>query len=121
MHPEMDHKASLYLGIFICLGLLASYMPQFVFIIRQKSSLGISPLFLAIGYIGSSSSLANILIQAYTSSLQEQNFALSESSLISITEISIQFICFNVLFSLSNFLTTVFFFSFIIQASDMIS
>ncbi|CAO1629794.1 unnamed protein product [Parajaminaea phylloscopi] len=58
--PEHDVWA-LGLGIFLCVGLVISYLPQILRIILKKSSLGFSPWFLLLGATSSASSFLNVV------------------------------------------------------------
>jgi len=58
--PEHDPIA-LSLSIFLCFGLVVSYLPQIIRIIHKKSSLGFSPWFLLLGATSSSSSFLNLV------------------------------------------------------------
>lgn len=54
-------RTSLVLSLLIVIGLVVSYLPQWVRIIRHKNSEGFSPMFLLLGATSSASSLANIV------------------------------------------------------------
>ncbi|KAK0529674.1 hypothetical protein OC842_004168 [Tilletia horrida] len=58
--PEHDPIA-LSLSIFLCVGLVVSYLPQIIRIVHKKSSLGFSPWFLLLGATSSSSSFLNLV------------------------------------------------------------
>jgi hypothetical protein len=50
------------IGIFICLGMFVSYLPQHHKIISTGTSEGFSPLFLLLGSLGAWSNVVNIVI-----------------------------------------------------------
>ena len=49
------------LSLFLCFGLIVSYLPQIIRIIVKKSSLGFSPYFLFLGATISASSFLNVV------------------------------------------------------------
>lgn len=59
-HIEQDPVA-IYLSIFLCAGLVVSYLPQIIRIIVKKSSQGFSPWFLLLGATSSASSFLNVV------------------------------------------------------------
>ncbi|EST09670.1 Cystinosin/ERS1p repeat [Kalmanozyma brasiliensis GHG001] len=59
-HIHHDPVA-VYLSTFLCVGLVVSYLPQIVRIIRNKSSQGFSPWFLLLGATSSASSFLNVV------------------------------------------------------------
>ncbi|KAJ0424143.1 hypothetical protein BJY00DRAFT_309521 [Aspergillus carlsbadensis] len=66
--PECKHLASqgpanFVLSILIVLGILFSYLPQLIRIIRLKSSFGISPYFVLLGATSGTFALANVVSQ----------------------------------------------------------
>lgn len=52
---------SMSLSIFLSFGLIISYLPQIIRIVRNQSSLGFSPWFLLLGATSSASSFLNIV------------------------------------------------------------
>lgn len=57
-----DHNAlTLALSLFLCAGLVISYLPQILRIILKKSSLGFSPWFLLLGATSSASTFLNVV------------------------------------------------------------
>ncbi|KAL0094596.1 hypothetical protein J3Q64DRAFT_1714987 [Phycomyces blakesleeanus] len=60
---EAHHdKTTLFISIFLCIGLVISYLPQHARIIINKTSDGFSAWFLLLGVISSTSSLLNIIL-----------------------------------------------------------
>ncbi|KAN0066486.1 hypothetical protein ACQY0O_000580 [Thecaphora frezii] len=59
-HAHHD-PVSLYLSIFLCVGLVVSYLPQLLRIILKRSSQGFSPWFLLLGATSSASSFLNVV------------------------------------------------------------
>ncbi|CBQ67411.1 conserved hypothetical protein [Sporisorium reilianum SRZ2] len=59
-HVHHDPVA-VYLSIFLCVGLVVSYLPQILRIILKKSSQGFSPWFLLLGATSSASSFLNVV------------------------------------------------------------
>ena len=59
-HVHHDPVA-VYLSLFLCAGLVVSYLPQIVRIILNKSSQGFSPWFLLLGSTSSASSFLNVV------------------------------------------------------------
>ncbi|CDR88329.1 uncharacterized protein SPSC_04156 [Sporisorium scitamineum] len=59
-HVHHDPVA-VYLSIFLCVGLVVSYLPQIFRIILKKSSQGFSPWFLLLGATSSASSFLNVV------------------------------------------------------------
>lgn len=59
---HVDHDpVAVYLSTFLCVGLIVSYLPQIIRIIRNKSSQGFSPWFLLLGATSSASSFLNVV------------------------------------------------------------
>ena len=52
----------LSIGIFIIAGLLVSYLPQFKLLLLKKSTQGLSKYFLLLGFLGTISSLENVIL-----------------------------------------------------------
>jgi cystinosin len=61
----MNPLANEIIGYIILVGIILSYIPQYVKIVRNKSSLGISELYLVIGYLSSTTSWNNGFIFYY--------------------------------------------------------
>ncbi|PWZ03041.1 hypothetical protein BCV70DRAFT_10509 [Testicularia cyperi] len=59
-HIHHDPVA-VYLSSFLCIGLIISYLPQIIRIIRNKSSQGFSPWFLLLGATSAASSFLNVV------------------------------------------------------------
>lgn len=58
---------TLLLGLFLCLGLVISYLPQLYRIIHLRSSLGFSPWFLLLGATSSASTFLNVVALQWNS------------------------------------------------------
>ncbi|KAL3453836.1 hypothetical protein BJX65DRAFT_78554 [Aspergillus insuetus] len=68
LSPQCEHLASqgpmnFVLSILIVLGIVFSYLPQLIRIIRLKSSFGISPYFVLLGATSGTFALANVVSQ----------------------------------------------------------
>ncbi|PVH97306.1 PQ loop repeat protein-like protein [Periconia macrospinosa] len=57
-HPDMANFA---VSVFILVGILVSYLPQHYKIISRRSSRGLSPMFVLLGTVSGTASIANIL------------------------------------------------------------
>ena len=57
-HPDLVNFA---VSVFIVVGILVSYLPQHYKIIARRSSRGLSPLFVLLGTVSGTASIANIL------------------------------------------------------------
>ncbi|KAH8102299.1 hypothetical protein BXZ70DRAFT_1017211 [Cristinia sonorae] len=62
--PDRD-SATTALTIFICIGMVISYLPQHIRIILAKSSEGFSPWFLLLGSTSSASAMFNIIVMQW--------------------------------------------------------
>ncbi|GAA6051552.1 hypothetical protein JCM3770_000412 [Rhodotorula araucariae] len=93
---------ALSLSLCICIGLLLSYIPAFVRIIRHKSSDGYSPLFLLLGATSSASSLANIVTLQWGQVACCQYLSAGQcfESILGIGQVFIQWSCFLTIFVL---------------------
>ncbi|KAF1993323.1 hypothetical protein P154DRAFT_540505 [Amniculicola lignicola CBS 123094] len=86
------------LSVFIVLGILVSYLPQHHKIISRRSSAGLSPLFVLLGTISGTASIANILtLPESTHDMgccgEISRFACS-AALLGIVQIGVQWTCF---------------------------
>ncbi|KAJ4329819.1 hypothetical protein N0V95_010144, partial [Ascochyta clinopodiicola] len=57
-HPDIVNFA---VSIFLVIGILVSYLPQHYKIISRRSSRGLSPLFVLLGTVSGTASIANML------------------------------------------------------------
>ncbi|KAF1944422.1 PQ loop repeat protein-like protein [Clathrospora elynae] len=57
-HPDLVNFA---ISVFILIGILVSYLPQHCKIIARRSSRGLSPMFVLLGTVSGTASIANIL------------------------------------------------------------
>lgn len=90
------------LSLFLCLGLIVSYLPQVIRIIVKKSSLGFSPYFLFLGATSSASSFLNVvsLQWAVISCCQWISTGACAESLLGILQVGLQWLLFMVVFVL---------------------
>ncbi|KAI9365899.1 hypothetical protein BD770DRAFT_377502 [Pilaira anomala] len=63
----VDDKTNLMISIFLCVGLVISYLPQHYRIIANKTSEGFSAWFLLLGVVSSTSSFLNIILLQWDS------------------------------------------------------
>ncbi|CAD6945763.1 hypothetical protein CF336_g5710 [Tilletia laevis] len=95
--PEHDPIA-LALSIFLCVGLVVSYLPQIIRIIHKKSSLGFSPWFLLLGATSSSSSFLNLVALQWglVRCCGVVSAGSCAESMMGIVQVMIQWLLFNV-------------------------
>ncbi|KAE8219380.1 hypothetical protein CF319_g6920 [Tilletia indica] len=96
--PEHDPIA-LSLSIFLCIGLIVSYLPQVVRIIHKKSSLGFSPWFLLLGATSSSSSFLNLVALQWglVRCCNVVSAGACAESMMGIVQVMLQWLLFNVI------------------------
>ncbi|KAH9818601.1 hypothetical protein DFH28DRAFT_958494 [Melampsora americana] len=101
-HFEHD-PTSMYLSIFILIGLLISYLPQHYRIISSKSSHGISHWFLLLGSISSASSLVNVVTLQWgvVRCCRFISPGMCAESMLGVMQVFLQWACFNVVLILS--------------------
>ncbi|EGG02075.1 uncharacterized protein MELLADRAFT_91675 [Melampsora larici-populina 98AG31] len=94
---------TMYLSIFILIGLLISYIPQHYRIISSKSSHGISPWFLLLGSISSASSLVNVVTLQWgvVRCCRFISPGMCAESMLGVMQVFLQWACFNVVLILS--------------------
>jgi hypothetical protein len=73
----------------LVLGILISYIPQHVKIIRHGTSAGLSPWWVLLGTISSISALANILVLPTS-----QHDMACGAALLGVVQIGVQWVCF---------------------------
>lgn len=90
------------LSLFLCMGLVVSYLPQIVRIIIKRSSLGFSPWFLFLGATSSASSFLNVvsLQWAVVSCCQWLTTGACAESLLGIVQVGLQWFLFMMVFLL---------------------
>jgi len=88
-------------GIFICVGIIITYLPQFHKIVSNKTSEGISHYFLLIGLSGACASLSNAFIFYSDIMFECNDFVDCSVKLLSFYQIGIQFMCFCVFYTLA--------------------
>ena len=86
------------LGYIILFGIIASYIFQYVKIIRNKSSDGISELFIILGYIGSISSWNNAYIFYLPEYTDCSGYNQCSSEILGFLQLFSQWLCFLVLY-----------------------
>lgn len=101
-HFQHD-PTTMYLSIFILIGLLISYLPQHYRIISSKSSHGISPWFLLLGSISSASSLINVVTLQWgvVRCCRFISPGMCAESMLGVMQVFLQWACFNVVLILS--------------------
>ncbi|BGO97934.1 hypothetical protein NBRC10513v2_001930 [Rhodotorula toruloides] len=90
------------LSSLIIAGLLLSYAPQYIRIIRHKNSEGFSPLFLLLGATSSASSLGNIVTLQWgqVACCQYLTKGQCAESVLGIAQVFTQWFCFSLIFIL---------------------
>ncbi|KAG9664031.1 hypothetical protein KCU64_g949, partial [Aureobasidium melanogenum] len=101
--PYCEHLASpngwvLALSVQLVLGILISYIPQHVKIIRHGTSAGLSPWWVLLGTVSSIAALANILVlptsQHDMACCREISGKACGAALLGVVQIGVQWICF---------------------------
>ncbi|KAI7867167.1 hypothetical protein BDF14DRAFT_1806485 [Spinellus fusiger] len=96
------NQVTLFISLFLCIGLVVSYIPQHMRIIIHKTSEGLSPWFLLLGAVSSTSSLLNIVLLQWdtiTCCRSLSTFACFES-LMGVNQIFLQWAMFSLVFAL---------------------
>ncbi|BGO89831.1 hypothetical protein NBRC10512_005600 [Rhodotorula toruloides] len=98
---EHDTTATVLSSLIIA-GLLLSYAPQYIRIIRHKNSEGFSPLFLLLGATSSASSLGNIVTLQWgqVACCQYLSKGQCAESVLGIAQVFTQWFCFSLIFIL---------------------
>ncbi|CAO3621846.1 unnamed protein product [Cunninghamella echinulata] len=94
-NPHHD-PSSLFISIFLCIGLVISYLPQRI--IANKTSEGFSSWFLLLGVVSSTSSFLNIIY--YNGKLSYASTGSCLESLMGIFQIGLQWAMFSLVFIL---------------------
>ena len=97
------------IGNIILIGIIISYLFQYVKIIRAKTSEGISHIFIAIGYVGTLCSLANSIIFYYPEWMNCRSFFNCDSNILGFVQLFFQsccYICFYLLYIIYSDNTT---------------
>jgi hypothetical protein len=85
----------------LVLGILVSYIPQHVKIIRHASSAGLSPWWVLLGTISSISALGNILVlptsQHDMACCSEISASACGAALLGVVQIGVQWMCFMIM------------------------
>ncbi|KAI8329707.1 hypothetical protein BC941DRAFT_442181 [Chlamydoabsidia padenii] len=99
--PHHD-TSSLYLSIFLCTGLVISYLPQHYRIIANKTSEGFSSWFLLLGVVSSTSSLFNIILLQWNAFVCCRSLSTGSclESLMGVFQIALQWAMFSLVFIL---------------------
>ncbi|AEO66381.1 cde4ee2a-167b-4e66-b802-1046edcaa23e [Thermothielavioides terrestris] len=96
--------ANLIVSIVILIGLLISYLPQHVRIIKRRTSEGISPYFVLLGTTSATSAFANILLlpksRQDVACCKELEAFHCVAGLLGIAQLGVQWICFTFIFVL---------------------
>lgn len=98
---ELAHPDSFLVSvsIFLVVGILISYVPQHWKILERKTSEGLSPLFVLLGYVSATASFTNILTLPETIKdipcCQEINGTACMAALLGVTQIFVQWGCFS--------------------------
>lgn len=90
------------LSLFLCLGLVISYLPQIIRIFIKKSSLGFSPYFLFLGATSSASSFLNVVSLQWSiiTCCQWLTTGACAESLLGVVQVGLQWLLFMVVFFL---------------------
>ncbi|KAI9309312.1 hypothetical protein BJ944DRAFT_258757 [Cunninghamella echinulata] len=100
-NPHHD-PSSLFISIFLCIGLVISYLPQHYRIIANKTSEGFSSWFLLLGVVSSTSSFLNIILLQWQAILCCHSLSTGSclESLMGIFQIGLQWAMFSLVFIL---------------------
>ncbi|KAH6614057.1 PQ loop repeat protein-like protein [Boeremia exigua] len=94
-HPDI---ANFSVSVFIVVGILVSYLPQHYKIISRRSSRGLSPLFVLLGTVSGTASIANILTLPESTRdmacCKEIGRFPCAAALLGIAQIGVQWTCF---------------------------
>lgn len=94
-HPDIFNFA---LSVFIVVGILVSYLPQHYKIIARRSSRGLSPMFVLLGTVSGTASIANILTLPESTRdmgcCKEIGSFPCAAALLGIAQIGVQWTCF---------------------------
>ncbi|KAF3003592.1 hypothetical protein E8E13_006919 [Curvularia kusanoi] len=94
-HPDIVNFA---VSVFIVVGILVSYLPQHYKIISRRSSRGLSPLFVLLGTVSGTASIANILTLPESTTdmacCKEIGRFPCAAALLGIAQIGVQWTCF---------------------------
>ncbi|KIY01881.1 uncharacterized protein Z520_02019 [Fonsecaea multimorphosa CBS 102226] len=89
------------LSLFILVGILVSYLPQHIRIIRLRSSFGLSPYFVLLGTTSGTCAFANILVlprsRADIACCREVDEFACLAGLLGIAQVGVQWACFGVI------------------------
>ncbi|OAL40530.1 hypothetical protein AYO20_00266 [Fonsecaea nubica] len=89
------------LSLFILIGILISYLPQHIRIIRLRSSFGLSPYFVLLGTTSGTCAFANILVlprsRADVACCREVDGFACLAGLLGIAQVGVQWSCFGVI------------------------
>ncbi|KAI8879953.1 hypothetical protein K501DRAFT_335714 [Backusella circina FSU 941] len=98
----INDKSTLFISIFLCIGLVISYLPQHYRIIANKTSQGFSAWFLLLGVVSSTSSLFNIILLQWDSILCCKSLTTGQcfEGLMGIIQIALQWAMFCLVFLL---------------------
>ncbi|KAK4150520.1 hypothetical protein C8A00DRAFT_36886 [Chaetomidium leptoderma] len=95
---------NLIVSIVIVIGMLISYLPQHVRIIKRRTSEGISPYFVLLGTTSATSAFANILLlpksRQDVACCNELEIVHCIAGLLGIAQLGVQWICFTFIFVL---------------------
>eukprot|EP00126_Sphaerothecum_destruens_P003604 Sdes_comp17370_c0_seq1m6578 len=102
LFPDDPTTLNVTVGVVILVGILLSYVPQYIYIIRRKKSDGISPWFLLLGALGSFCSLSNEIILGWRElyCCQEWGAVLCGKNLIKLLQLVAQWVSQGVVFFL---------------------
>lgn len=89
-------KIQTALSLFLCMGLVISYLPQLIRIILKRSSIGFSPWFLFLGATSSASSFLNVVTLQWptVSCCQYLTLGACAESLLGIVQVGLQWLLF---------------------------
>ncbi|KAL0138523.1 hypothetical protein V8B55DRAFT_1515589 [Mucor lusitanicus] len=98
----LNDKSTLMISIFLCVGLVISYLPQHYRIIVNKTSEGFSAWFLLLGVVSSTSSFLNIILLQWDSIVCCKSLSTGAciEGLMGIVQIGLQWAMFSLVFIL---------------------
>ncbi|KAI8390304.1 hypothetical protein BD560DRAFT_380598 [Blakeslea trispora] len=98
----LNDKTTLFISLFLCIGLVVSYLPQHYRIIANKTSEGFSAWFLLLGVVSSTSSFFNIILLQWDAIVCCKSLSTGAcfEGLMGIIQIGLQWAMFSLVFIL---------------------
>lgn len=105
---KLEHPQGLtvFLASFILLGILVSYIPQHIKIIKRRSSEGLSPWFVLLGSLSSIAAIGSVLVlprsRADMACCKELTSGACAAALLGVAQIGVQWACFMFMYVLTK-------------------